>query len=133
MSLPLPGSRRGLQRAEENVRQPYGVTHTREQVRWAPHVLILDQITRINEELSAGRDPSGAFDALCSLVDPLAFADPAFPAFYDELGAASRVCDFVERELGAVPRDVWVRLHYPAYVGLLDRLGVKFRPRETTG
>lgn len=98
-----------------------GAANLREQVRFAPHLIVLEQFTRVMEAMSAGVDPLPAYKALAPPMYALGVDDDAFNAAMDEVEAA---CDEEFDKWGHMDRLTWVEWHMVPMWDLAVRFGI---------
>jgi hypothetical protein len=123
MTTQPPNQPRGSNTSARTQAEPlaFDAEFTKEQIRYAPHLLFIRQAQRVDEAMAAGLDPYPAFCAWQSALAPWAWDDPAFLQQAQLLDA---LLDEVYRTFGAIPRLEYVRAWRPLYFGVMRRAGM---------
>lgn len=103
--------------------------YTRDQVKFAPHVVILQEWNRVNEAMASGRDPMPAFLSWATDLGALARDDETYHA---DMDAADALVDSILAERGFVDRLSYVAIYKAVYVSVMERRGLLAGARPGT-
>lgn len=90
-------------------------------LEFAPHLVFLKELVRLDEAMANGRDAWDAFDCWRSGLRAWARKDPVFQAEAKGVRAYLRK---KQRHYAAVPRNVIINAWRPAYIDVMRRAGM---------
>lgn len=95
--------------------------YTKEQMRYAPHIVFLKALERLDEAMAGLEDPYPAYLAWSSGLDEWAFAQRQFWEHADRIEAIE---DELYADYGGISVLEYVALWKPVYVGVMRRAGM---------
>lgn len=104
--------------AEKQDPPQFDTDYTKDQIRYAPHLLFIKQAERVDEAMAAGRDPYPAYCAWQGALAAWAYKDPQF---LKEAALLDMLLEDVYRLYGCIPRLEYVRAWRPLYFGVMRR------------
>jgi hypothetical protein len=125
-SAPVPGSPRGADTPPPDFKADY----TKDQIRYAPHLVFVKALERLDEAMAGLEDPYPAFLAWSSGLEPWARQQEEY---WQDVDRVEAIEDELFADYGGLSVLEYVALWKPVYVGVMRRAGMFIAATQAKG